>query len=89
MVFNAGPGTATITSHTIIRLGSSGVAPLNQDSCGATLLPLRHCTIAALGATNAGGGPHSCKFVMTGGVVRGTIAEYGTGDQLLSSSDMR
>jgi hypothetical protein len=84
MVFNAGPGTATITSHRIAN--SNNVAlTLNFDSCGATLPANRSCVIGA----PAGGFAYQCKFVTSGGVLRGTVSLYDFSDYLLHSSDMR
>jgi hypothetical protein len=84
MVYNAGPGIATITNH-VITTGGTPV-PLFYDVCGATLNPGRLCVIAA---TEVAQVAHSCRFRTSGGNLRGTIAVYGETDNMLHSSDMR
>ena len=84
MVFNAGPGVATISSHAI-TYGDGTIVALNFDSCGATLGAFRACVI---------GGPVKgfatmCRFLTSGGNLRGTISLYDFSDYLLHSSDMR
>jgi hypothetical protein len=83
MVYNAGPGTATITSH-VITTGGTPV-PLSFDSCRGTLAAGRLCVIAAPVEQVA----HACRFLTSGGNVRGTIAVYSDSDALLHSSDMQ
>jgi len=84
MVFNAGPGRATFTARQITTGGTPVI--LTFDSCGATLGVGRACVIAASPVAQV---VHSCRFVTTGGNLRGTIAVYGATDDMLHSSDMR
>jgi hypothetical protein len=84
MVFNAGPGTATITSHSITTGGSP--VPLSFDSCGTTLASRRLCVLAAAPVEQVA---HACRVVATGGALRGTIAVYSDSDAMLHSSDLR
>lgn len=84
MVFNAGPGVATISSHSI-TYGDGATVALNFDNCGAQLGAFRACVIGA----PVVGFATMCKFVTTGGVLRGTISLYDFSDYQLHSSDMR
>ena len=85
MVFNAGPGVATITNKVIVQ--SEGIAvDLSDDTCGPTLAARRACIIAAAPIEQVA---YSCRFVTSGGRLRGTIAVYGDTDNMLHSSDLR
>jgi hypothetical protein len=83
IVFNAGPGSATITSHAII---AGAPVSLAEDTCGATLAARRTCVISAARVDQVA---HSCLFVTSGGRLRGTVAVYDDNDDMLHSSDMR
>lgn len=84
MVFNAGPGVATLGNKAITTGGTP--VTLTFNSCGASLAAGKLCVIAVTPVAQVA---HSCKFVTSGGELRGTIAVYGNGDQLRHSSDMR
>jgi hypothetical protein len=84
MLFNAGPGTATITSHEIATGGTP--VSLAENSCGATLAAKHTCIISAVSVEL---GAHTCRFETNGGNLRGIIAVYGASDNMLHSSDMR
>lgn len=83
MVYNAGPGTATITGNFITTGGEPIV--LDADSCGATLAPGKLCVIAGLVGDTA----HACRIRGSGGVLRGTIAVYVDGNLVRHSADLR
>lgn len=82
MVFNAGPGNATITGNEI----TTGGVPidLDFDSCGTTLRAGKLCVIGGPAAAVA----HSCRIQASGGVLRGVIAVY-QGNFVRHSSDLR
>ncbi len=82
MVFNAGPGNATITGN-VITTGGDPIA-LDFDTCGTTLRAGKLCVIGGPVAAVA----HSCRIQATGGVLRGVVTVY-QGNFVRHSSDLR
>ncbi len=86
-IFNAGLANATLTQRQIINDLNASV-PLNSDSCGAVLAPLKYCAYIA---TVAGNRAHSCRLVATGvdTNIRGVAEVNAPGGGVLNSLPMQ
>jgi hypothetical protein len=85
-LFNAGPGTVSITSNNIFN--EAGGTALTSTSCGTTLAAGATCWI---GASVPGTGAHACRSVISpsGDNVRGEIEIRNSGSVILNSAPLR